>query len=79
MRSDVTAYSLELLGSPVSTLDSIRAVARYAGCGFLKAKETIEKGGVVLCDDCAVRIKEVANVLDRLGLQYHVTPPFPYF
>lgn len=77
IREDATVYSLSIEGARLASKDSIRAVAKIAGCNYLAAKRLVEDGGSLL-DGNAIDTREAARRLEAVGLPYAIAPDFPY-
>ena len=61
----------------ISNILAIKAISKINNCNFLKAKALLSQGGIIL-QALAPEIKTACERLTSLGIDYTITPNFPY-
>ena len=56
---------------------AVKAISTAKNCNFLEAKAFLSQGGIVL-QALAPEIKTVCEKLTNSGINYTITPEFPY-
>ena len=78
MDDDLEEYTVTLKGPTPITKAALSAVNKILGCGFSKAKEILSSGPAAISQAEARETAQVIELLDNAGLEYSVSPEFPY-
>lgn len=74
IHEDDTTYSILLHSTSDITKEKLKIVSRIVRCNFIKAKSLLLQEGVVLVEDKAIKIKEVAALLKECKVEFEITP-----
>ena len=74
---DGTDYEVVLKPSINHSMEQIKFISNLTGLNFIASKKLLENGGVLL-KARAVELKEKMNSLVANGIDFSVTPDFPY-
>ena len=77
IKADNTLYSVSIEKTDISDMRAVKAISAAKNCNFLEAKAFLSRGGIVL-QDLAPEIKTVCEKLTNSGINYTITPEFPY-
>lgn len=75
---DRTDYSINLLPSSSPAIEIVKAISRISELNFLESKSVAVNGTVDLCKGKARDISKKKAILDGVGANYQIEPPFPY-
>lgn len=74
---DIKKYSIIIAPNNSIDKDLIKLVSEISGMNVLESRNLLINGGVMI-KEYAVKIKEIAIMLDIAGIIYHIDPEFPY-
>ena len=74
---DDTDYEVVLKPSINHSMEQIKFVSKLTGLNYIDSKKLLENGGILL-KARAVELKEKMNSLVAIGINFSVTPDFPY-
>jgi DNA-directed RNA polymerase subunit M/transcription elongation factor TFIIS len=77
MDFDGTIYELFIKSENEPTLDNIKFISRTSGVNFNEAKRILIQGGFYF-KGYAIEIMSKRELLDSNGINYQITPKFPY-
>ena len=77
IKTDNVLYSVSIEQTDISDVRAIKAISKAKNCNFLEAKAFLSQGGIVL-QALAPEIKTVCEKLTNSGINYTITPEFPY-
>jgi hypothetical protein len=74
---DDTDYEIVLKLSANPSMNQIKFLSHLTGQNYIASKKLLEKGGVLLKAK-AVEVKNKMVELDKINIQYYISPDFPY-
>ena len=77
IKADNVLYSVIIEKTDISDMGAVKAISKAKNCNFLEAKAFLSQGGIVL-QALAPEIKAVSEKLTNSGINYTITPEFPY-
>ena len=77
IKADNVLYSVSIEKTDISDMGAVKVISKAKNCNFLEAKTFLLQGGIVL-QALAPEIKAVCEKLTNLGINYTITPEFPY-
>ena len=77
IKADNILYSVSIEKTDISDMGAVKVISKAKNCNFLEAKAFLSQGGIVL-QALAPEIKAVCEKLTNLGINYTITPEFPY-
>ena len=77
IKADNILYSVSIEKTDISDMGAVKVISKAKNCNFLEAKTFLLQGGIVL-QALAPEIKAVCEKLTNLGINYTITPEFPY-
>lgn len=80
IRSDPTVYRVFVSGKGFQpSVDQLRAVSRLMTENYMRARNLLLGGDeFCVCEGNAVRVQEVARILDSVHVGYRIEPDYPY-
>ena len=77
IKADTVLYSVIIEKTDISDMGAVKAISKAKNCNSLEAKAFLSQGGIVL-QALAPEIKTVCEKLTNSGINYTITPEFPY-
>lgn len=74
---DDTDYEIVLKPSINHSMEQIKFISNLTGQNFIASKRLLENGGILLVAK-ATELKEKIKSLGEIGINFSVTPEFPY-
>ena len=74
---DDTDYEIVLKPSINHSMEQIKFISNLTGQSFITSKKLLENGGILLSAK-AIELREKMKSLVEIGIDFSVTPDFPY-
>lgn len=78
INEDETVYEAILKPDNDATKIALATISKIADCNFIAAKSMLSNPEKPLVSGLAREIREALEELDRVGIEYTVTPEWPY-